>query len=213
MNFTGKKFNKLTVLSEYKKENHIYCLCKCECGNIKPIRKDAVKKTQCCGCDKINHKELQHPRLYKIWESMHARCECKTHKNYANYKDKPICEDWHRVKGEKSRFFNFYNWAISNGYEDYLTLDRIDNSKGYNPQNCRWIPAKEQARNTTRNVNITYRGKTQCMKAWCEELKLSYIALQHCIARYNLLPQEALDRYTKQRFDVKLQKWVDKPND
>lgn len=212
MNLIGKKFNKLIVISEHRANGRIYCLCRCDCGKIKSIRKDHIGKTHCCGCDKINHKELKYPRLHKIWESMHARCECKKHESYKDYQNRPICEEWHRISGGglQKGFINFYEWAINNGYDDSLTLDRIDNNKGYNPENCRWVTIIEQARNTTRNRNITYNGKTQCLRAWCDELGLSYIAIEHCLARYGLTPEQALDRYTKQRFDVKLQKWVDK---
>lgn len=212
MNLVGKKFNKLTVISEHRASGHIYCLCRCDCGKIKSIRKDALGRTQCCGCDKIKHKDLKYPRIYKIWESMHARCECPAHASYKDYKDKPICEEWHRISNRKKQtgFLNFYKWAIENGYQDSLTLDRIDNSKGYCPENCRWVTIIEQARNTTRNRNITYNGKTQCLRAWCDELGLSYIAIEHCLARYGLTPEQALDRYTKQRFNVKLQKWENK---
>lgn len=140
---------------------------------------------------------------------MHARCECKKHESYKIYKDKKICEEWHRIpnRAKQTGFLAFYNWAINNGYNDNLSLDRIDNNKGYCPENCRWATITEQARNTTRNVNVRYKGKIQCLRAWCEELKISYIAIQHCISRYGLTYQQAFDRYTNMQWNVKTQKW------
>lgn len=214
-NIIGKKYGRLTVLKDLPKSKK---LCICDCGKEIIVSTSHLKDghTQSCGClqkektSTING--LSKTRLYKIWESMHARCECEKHGSYNRYKDKPICKEWHRIPDRKRQigFLNFYKWAINNGYDDSLTLDRIDNNKGYNPENCRWITIKEQARNTTRNVNVEYLGKTQCLTDWCKELKISYIAIQHCVTRYGFTYQQAFDRYTTQRFDVKLQKWVSK---
>ena len=63
----------------------------------------------------------------------------------------------------------FYNWSMANGYQDDLTIDRIDNNKGYSPDNCRWVTMLEQAQNTSKNVHITYKGKTQTISAWSRE--------------------------------------------
>lgn len=214
-NIIGKKFGRLTVIEDLPRGRK---RCVCECGNVVDVLTSHLTDghTQSCGClqrDKCSTiGGLHNTRLRKIWDSMHARCECKTHESYKDYKDKPICEEWHRIPNRKRQtgFLNFYKWAMENGYQDSLTLDRIDNSKGYCPENCRWATIVEQARNTTRNRNVTYNGKTQCLRAWCDELGLSYIAIEHCLARYGLTPEQALDRYTKQRFNVKLQKWENK---
>ena len=69
---------------------------------------------------------------------------------------------------------NFYNWSMNNGYDDTLTIDRIDNNKGYSPNNCRWVDMKTQSNNTRRNVYLTYKGKTQSMTQWAEDLNISY---------------------------------------
>lgn len=195
MNVIGKKFNKLTVLSEFRKNNRIYCKCKCDCGEITEIRKDHLGRKKSCGCDFIKNGGLQDTRLYKIWSSMHSRCECKTHRSYNRYKDRPICEEWHSQSGKiQTGLFNFVNWAIMNGYQENLSLDRIDNRKGYSPENCRWVTIKEQARNTTKNVWIEYNGQKKILCDWCEELGIPQVRIQHTVKRHNLTYAEAFDR-------------------
>ena len=79
-------------------------------------------------------------RIYKEWQSMLARCYRKTHTSYKKYgaKGVTVCDEW------KNNFMPFCNWAYANGYNDTLTLDRIDSSKGYFPDNCRWATYSEQ---------------------------------------------------------------------
>ena len=211
---TGQKFGRLTVLGN----NGDKKICLCDCGKICNVLTNhlSIGHTQSCGCLQKERSStingLYKTRLRKIWESMHTRCECEKHKCFNLYKNKKICEEWHRIpyKRKQEGFLNFYNWAMNNGYNDNLSLDRIDNSKGYCPENCRWATTKEQARNTTKNINVTYQGKTQCLKAWCEELGLSYIAIQHCISRYNLTYSQVFDRYLYQVYNPHTFSWENK---
>ena len=103
--------------------------------------------------------------LHRRWCAMRARCHNQHNKRYARYGARGItvCEEW------DSSFEAFYKWALSNGYHDGLTIDRIDNDKGYSPENCRWVTQKEQNRNYSRNHKITYNGKTQCIADWADE--------------------------------------------
>ena len=267
MDLVGKKIHKLTILSEYKKGTRIYCVCQCDCGKIKEIRKDNVGKTMSCGClhspnmtgqrfgrlvvigsNKSNKicrcdcgnicevqtnklksgwtqscgclkKERQsainglyNTRLHKIWVSMHTRCECKKHKSYKTYKDKPICEKWHSLPNrvKQTGFLAFYEWAIKNGYKDNLTLDRIDNDKGYCPENCRWVTIKEQARNTTQNIWIEYRGERKILCEWCEKLGLSPTRIQHTVERHGLTYAEAFDRHLYYQYNPHTWTWEKK---
>lgn len=98
--------------------------------------------------------------------------------NYALYGARgiTICDEW--LNNPEA----FYVWAVGHGYTDNLTIDRIDNNKGYSPENCRWSTIKEQANNRRSNINITYKGRTQTLKQWCEELGLLYVPTYKRIA-------------------------------
>ncbi|GHV74229.1 hypothetical protein AGMMS49940_15310 [Spirochaetia bacterium] len=108
-------------------------------------------------------------RMYVIWNLMRQRCLNQKSTFYHRYGGRgiTICKDW------LDDYQNFKYWALKNGYADNLTLDRIDNDQGYSPDNCRWATAKEQADNRITNHKVTYRGKTQDVTQWAEELGMS----------------------------------------
>ena len=122
-------------------------------------------------------------RLNKIYINIKQRCYNPNTINYKDYGGRGItmCKEWLDEEliitdiGKSTKGWNsFKTWALKNGYQEDLTIDRIDNSKGYSPENCRWISRKEQANNRSTNHLITYRGKTQTMKQWSEELGIDY---------------------------------------
>lgn len=86
-----------------------------------------------------------------------------------------VCEEWLSKDGQK----NFREWAVNNGYEKGLTIDRIDNNKGYSPDNCRWVTAKEQSYNRRSNKLITIHGKTQTVTEWAKETGIPIGTLQN----------------------------------
>lgn len=107
----------------------------------------------------IERHGMKKTRLYYIWSSMKERCYNPHNKRYKNYGGRGIsvCIEW------VNSFIDFKDWAFGNGYEDNLTIDRIDNDGNYCPKNCRWITRKEQNRNYSRNHKITYNGETLCL--------------------------------------------------
>ena len=158
---SGQKFNRLTVLyPKGVKNGHMTFLCECECGNT--IVTDGYKlksgNTKSCGClrrevtgARARKHGMKNTRLNSIWRSMNYRCNNPKTKDHAIYYDRGIkvCDEW------KNDFLAFYKWAIENGYSDDLSIDRIDNDKGYYPDNCRWATAKEQRSNQRRNHDKT----------------------------------------------------------
>ena len=124
-------------------------------------------------------------RLSRIYDNMKSRCYNPNVQNYKYYGGRGItvCEEWLNnekitlgkyIHNHSKGYVNFRKWAIENGYQDNLTLDRIDTNKGYCPSNCRWVDMKTQTNNTRKNHYITYKNRTQTMKQWCEELNLNY---------------------------------------
>lgn len=184
---SGKRFGKLTVIkvgnpqiqSNGKPQKR--WLCKCDCGNKLLVCTSSLNSghTTSCGCIKrhvLADKTRKHgkvgTRIYREYMGIKARCYNKNYPGYKNWGGRGIdvCDEW---RGEHG-FENFYNWSMNNGYSDNLTIDRIDNSKGYSPQNCRWTTQIVQANNTRTNVYIEYRGKIQSLSNWCRELNLEY---------------------------------------
>lgn len=180
-NLTGKKFNKLTVVEfSHKQGNRIYWKCLCNCGNEYTTRADSLKSghAKSCGCHKreslkncprhIIHGE-RNSRLYRIWTEIFTRCNNTRNANYKNYGARgiTICDEW-------KDFQTFYDWAISNGYSDGLTVDRIDNDKGYSPDNCRWATIKEQCNNRRTNRVYELNGEKLNIAQIAEKYNLDY---------------------------------------
>ena len=104
--------------------------------------------------------------LYNTWRGMKERCLNPNHIGYNNYGGKGIiiCEEW------QNSFVKFREWALSNGYQEGLTIDRVDTNGNYEPSNCRWSTQKEQQNNKTSNHFLTYNGITMTINQWAEEL-------------------------------------------
>lgn len=186
---TGQRYGRLIVLGlDYvDAEYRTYWLCECDCGNRVTIRKDELTggHTISCGC--YNREELvkrftKHgmsgSRLYKIWVGMIQRCENENNPRYWSYGERSIsvCDEWHD-------FENFYNWSKNNGYSDDLTIDRIDNSLGYYPENCRWADRVTQQNNRKNSHYFTYAGITKTITEWSRYLGVSYSTLWYRIER------------------------------
>lgn len=182
---TGRNFTRLTVIKKYglNKHNKITWLCRCECGTEKVVLGASLMngKTKSCGClqkEKVIEKNYSHgksyTRLYRIWRNMKSRCTVINNPDYKNYGGRgiSICNEW------IDDFQSFYNWAISNGYSDVLSIDRINVNKGYSPQNCRWSTDKDQARNKRNNVNTLIDGEYLSIAAIAEKYQVSREAVR-----------------------------------
>lgn len=151
----GKRYGRLTVVSDAgRTKSYARKLnCICDCGKEVIVYASNLQRnhTTSCGCVKqeiikaganTTHGK-RYTRLYEIWKSMKQRCNNPNKSNYGRYGGRGIrvCREWNES------FSAFEKWALSNGYQDDLTLDRENNDKGYSPDNCRWATPKEQANN------------------------------------------------------------------
>lgn len=176
----GKRFGRLLVVA--RTENKIFkCgasavqyICECDCGNKVIVlgRRLQNGQTKSCGClrREMGRKSLfkhghTNKRIYRTWVHMKERCENPNVREYKFYGARGIvvCDEW------KNSFESFYDWAITNGYEDCLTIDRIDTNGNYEPSNCRWVTMKVQSNNRRCNHFITYKGQSKTVTQWAEE--------------------------------------------
>lgn len=183
----GKRFGRLVLLKEEPAglfpsggANRRY-LCRCDCGEEKVINLHNMqsRNTTSCGC---YHRERQQSvsrthgesqtRLHGIWGAMIQRCTNPNVRNYASYGGRGItvCDRW--------RKFENFREDMGERPDPSMSLDRIDNDKGYCPENCRWATASEQLANTRRSVFVTYRGKTKTMGEWSRETGMPYARLR-----------------------------------
>lgn len=125
-----------------------------------------------------NKHGLYGSRLYHIWNGMNGRCNNPNNKDFRLYGARGItvCPEWHDS-------FAFFSWALSNGYNDSLTLDRIDCNKGYEPSNCRWISSFDQQKNRRNNHIIEFNNERHCISEWARITGISKTAILSRISR------------------------------
>lgn len=177
-NLIGDKYEKLTLIKYLPDRNY---LCRCECGNSTVVSIGNWKRTKSCGClrhigystthGRASHKEYN--KLYHTWGGMKYRCFNKNSKDYLHYGARGItvCDEW------KNNYLAFEEWALKNGYEPNLTIDRINPNGNYEPNNCRWISIAEQNRNKTTNKPFICIETNEVFKTTTEAAK-----------RFNALP-------------------------
>ena len=191
---TGLRFNRWLVVKGGKKvqrqdrNSYIeYWVCVCDCGTTREVRTEHLKSgaSKSCGCWR---KEM--PRIFKathgksrasicnVWCCMKARCENPNNNEYKNYGGRGImvCEHW-------NKFENFY--ADMGDKPKGMTIERINNNKGYFSGNCKWATQKEQNRNTRVNRVICYQGEVKCLAAWAEKLNINYSTLKDRLKRHS----------------------------
>ena len=212
-NLTGKKYGRWTVVKETEsipRKDHAGVkkawLCQCECGNQKIVIQDLLLSghSKSCGClikdtmkslrSKPDSIRKKYSRLYKIYLSMRARCNNPNDIHHKSYHDRgiSICEEW-------STFEPFLEWALNNGYQDYLTIDRINVNGNYEPSNCRWATNSEQQHNkqNTRYYEIfgeIYRSDE--IEGTFNIKRSTFLAR---VNRYGFTPEEAVTIPTRHR--------------
>lgn len=185
---TGQRFGRLTVLEFVPtKDKNSHWRCKCDCGKITTVRGSDLTYggTKSCGClniekiievgkiyGKITGKiigekyggqnkthDMSETKLYRTWGRIKSKCLNPNNDKYKYYGGRGItvCDEW------QNNFQSFATWAIANGYDENLTIDRIDVNGNYEPSNCRWVDMKIQNRNRRSNILIEYNGQEMCI--------------------------------------------------
>lgn len=213
--YIGLKNNKLTVIgyTNPEKRGRLKLKCLCDCGNITYVLPYQFNKgeIQSCGCRRKNlwdgKRDLpwaykhgySYDRLYRKFQKMKQRCYNPNAEQYERYGARgiTICQKWLDNPGL------FVEWAIKNGGLDKsLTIDRIDGSGPYSPDNCRFITTKEQQRNLRSNKILEYNGESHCMSEWSEIFNINYKVLSGRINR-GWSVERALTEPINQKFNNK----------
>lgn len=168
IDLTGQRFTRLIVVERTANiGGRPAWLCKCDCGKIKTISSNHLLqgRTNSCGClhnEQLAQRSTVHgdatrenkTRLYKVYNNMISRCHRPNFPRYADYGGRGItvCDTW------RNSYEAFKKWALQSGYDKTApkgscTIDRIDNDKGYSPDNCRWVSMKTQSTNRRRCTN------------------------------------------------------------
>ena len=172
---TGKRFGRLTVIGRGKtySSGNVCWTCICDCGNTTNscgtnLRSGKSKSCGRCVCsERMAALNTKHSgfgtRLYEIWRQMHRRCYGRNTKAYKDYGGRgiTICKDW-------QEYGPFEKWAMSHGYREDLTIDRIDVNGNYEPSNCRWATMKEQSNNRRNNRVVVYNGESHTVSEWAD---------------------------------------------
>jgi hypothetical protein len=200
-----KYFGRLKVverIDDYVAPNgskHIQYRCECSCGNSTIAKKEYLTsgRKKSCGClkkenGKKTHGEI-HTRLYRIWSNMCTRCSNPNNPAWAGYGGRGIhvCDDW-------KQFENFRDWAYNSDYSDELTIDRIDNNQGYNPNNCRWANSFQQANNKRNNHLVEHNGEVKTLSEWAKFFNIPYKTLHRRIVDLGWTTEKAFTQPLRQ---------------
>lgn len=208
----GHVYSRLTVVAaagSIKGQGAWMCVCTCGVSKVVTgthLRRGQVRSCGCLQAEVMRSVNLTHGLTRTptniTWQSMRARCNLKTHKYYSNYGGKGIkvCERW-----------NDYTKFLADMGERPagMSLDRIDGNKGYEPSNCQWATRTEQNRNSSQNRMIEYRGKIQCLSAWCEELNRNYDTTHRRLFQLKWSIKDAFEKPTQAHARGAVRNWQD----
>jgi hypothetical protein len=202
----GTRFGKLEVIGPHRmKGKNLATVCICDCGNQKEILCANLRKgtTNSCGCLRVEvpkarathghaSKEVK-SRTYSIWTNMINRCTNPKIHNWMDYGGRGIfvCQRW------RESFENFLSdmGEVPAG----LSIDRINNDLGYEPNNCRWATAIDQQNNTSRNHIVEFRGESMTIAQWAAKTGISANVLYARINRWGWSTERALTTPSRQR--------------
>lgn len=173
----GVRFGRFVVTDLVFREGRSYCVCRCDCGNIKDVRAARLKsgKSTSCGCfrtQRIKETKLIHGHsrtpTYGVWKSMKSRCCDINNKRYGG-RGIRVCDRW-------QSFEAFFEDMGERPSADH-SIDRINNDGDYEPGNCRWAIESVQKRNTSRNRLLTVNGQTLAIVDWAKRVGISAPAI------------------------------------
>lgn len=166
---TGRRFGRLTVVAEVSqrtKDGAVRWLCQCDCGTTWSVLANHLRggNTTSCGCfrrDVRTTHGMRRTRLYNTWQHMIARCTNPKNNRYSTYGARGIgvFTDW-------LVFERFRDWALTSGYTDTLTIERIDCNKGYTPSNCTWVEPSKQSANRRCVIRLTDGVEVKTLDGW-----------------------------------------------
>lgn len=201
-NISGMKFNSLTAIRFDHRDDRVkggqhFWLFRCDCGNEVILRKNSVTSGNTKKCSECYKKEkskratthgYSKTRIYREWAGMIQRCENPKSTSWRRYGEVGIsvCNEWHK-------FESFYAWAITHGYNDSLTIDRINNSEGYNPENCRWVTPEDQASNKKNTIIVRYRNETVPLSVLAKTHGIKYRTIYDRIFKQGLSVDDAVE--------------------
>ena len=171
----GTRINDWNYLGEASNGKNRYGRFRCECGTEKDVFISSIvrEKSKSCGLcmyNKYNLSKKDYLTIYAARGRAIDRCYNPNNPSYKRYGPRGItvCKEW-RVNSEA-----FVKWAVEHGWQRGLTLDRIDNDKGYSPDNCRWATPKQQANNRSACIYLEHNGVVKTMMEWCEVFKVPH---------------------------------------
>ena len=159
--YIGNRYGKLVVIAEAEKktlpsgQKPRRVLCRCDCGKEKTVLLLHILRNRIisCGCIQTTKNGESNSPLHRKWKSMHERCHKNAIDNHRYFeRGIKVCDEW-------NDYFVFKDWALKNGYKKHLQIDRIDNNKGYEPHNCRFVTNHQNVNNRNNTFFVNYRGE------------------------------------------------------